>query len=57
MTRALFLAGVAAAALAVTSLGLSARRGRAGARGQVAGRCANQRHRLRWSGYSAADFT
>lgn len=55
MTRSFFLTGFAAAVL-LASVRFAGRGRAAGRRGQVAGRCANQRRRLRWAGYTAADF-
>jgi hypothetical protein len=55
MTRSFFLAGLAAAVV-LTSVHFAGRSRAASLRGQVAGRCASQRRRLRWSGYTAADF-
>jgi hypothetical protein len=57
MKRSWFLLGLTGAALTVVSLRLrSAGRARLG-RDAVAGRCADQRRKLRWSGYTAADFS
>jgi hypothetical protein len=57
MKRAAFLLGLAGAAFIVTAFrGAGARRA-ASRRCPSAGRCADSRRKLRWSGYTAADFT
>jgi hypothetical protein len=56
MKRAFFLLGLAGAALTITTVRIGMLR-RTRRSGEVAGRCANQRRTLRWSGYTAADFT
>jgi len=56
MTRSFFLFGVAAAlTLASDRFGLRRRVPRTG--DACAGRCATSRRKLRWSSYTAADFT
>jgi hypothetical protein len=57
MKRAFFLLGLAGAAIAVTSLRGSYARRAVSRRCPSAGRCADSRRKLRWSGYTAADFT
>jgi|GEM_PF-2948986 hypothetical protein len=59
MNRALFLISLAAAAtMTLTSLRAARRRQRRQlSRGAVAGQCADHRRTLRWSGYTAADFS
>jgi hypothetical protein len=57
MKRAAFLLGLAGAALIATTVrGGIARRAQS-RRCPTAGRCADNRRKLRWSGYTAADFT
>jgi hypothetical protein len=57
MKRAAFLLGLASAALVVTSFRSAGSRRAASRRCPSAGRCADSRRKLRWSGYTAADFT
>jgi hypothetical protein len=57
MKRSFFLFGLAGAALMITSVRISAVRRARTARGPIAGRCADSRRKLRWSGYTAADFS
>jgi hypothetical protein len=56
MKRVLFLAGLAGAALTITTVRIGILR-RARRSDELAGRCANQRRNLRWLGYTAADFS
>jgi len=58
MKRSLFLLGaVAVAVLALTPLRLAAARRVPRLGSGQAGRCANRRRKLRWSSYTAADFS
>jgi len=57
MKRSLFLLGVAGAVVALTSLRLGTPRHARLRSGLIAGGCANHRRKLRWSGYTAADFS
>jgi hypothetical protein len=57
MKRAFFLLGLAGAAFVVTSVRGGIVRRAQSRRCPAAGRCADSRRKLRWSGYTAADFT
>ena len=57
MTRTLFLLGISSAGLMLTMVRGGIVRRTASRRYPVAGRCADSRRRLRWSGYTAADFS
>jgi hypothetical protein len=58
MKRALFLLTLAAATVTVTSLrAVRQRRATQVARGNAAGACANHHRTMRWSAYTAADFS
>jgi hypothetical protein len=56
MTRGFFLVALTGAALALTAARFRSARRAVRQCGPAAGRCANQRRRGRWSGFTAADF-
>ena len=57
MKRSFFLLSFAGAALAFTSVRIALTRRTRRRAGPVAGQCADRRRKLRWSGYTAADFS
>jgi hypothetical protein len=57
MKRSFFLLGLAGAALTIASVRIATLRRARLRGGALAGRCVNQRRKLRWSGYTAADFS
>jgi hypothetical protein len=56
MRRSLFLLSLAGAVAALATFRTNSRRRRALRANAMAGRCADSRRKLRWSGYTAADF-
>jgi hypothetical protein len=56
MRRSIFLLSVAGAVVALASFRIAGRRRRSLRSSAMAGRCADSRRKLRWSGYTAADF-
>jgi hypothetical protein len=56
MKRSFFLLGLAGAAFVLTSVRPSLAWRARSRRCPDAGRCADSRRKLRWSGYTAADF-
>lgn len=57
MRRSIFLLSVAGAVVALTTFRYNSRRRRSLRASAMAGRCADGRRKLRWSSYTAADFT
>jgi hypothetical protein len=57
MKRSFFLLGLAGAALTIASVRIATLRRARLRGGALVGRCVNQRRKLRWSGYTAADFS
>ena len=57
MKRVLFLVSLAATTIALTSLRVANARSRRSSRGPIAGQCANNHGRGRWSAYTSADFS
>ncbi|HEV8021828.1 MAG TPA: hypothetical protein VGP41_11220 [Candidatus Lustribacter sp.] len=56
MRRSIFLLSLAGAAVAFATFHNNSRRRRVARSNAMAGRCGNARRKLRWSGYTAADF-
>lgn len=56
MRRSLFLLSLAGAVVALASFHGAGRGRRSQRSSAMAGRCADSRRKLRWSGYTAADF-
>ena len=56
MRRSLFLLSVAGAVVVLATFRGAGRRRRILRSNAMAGRCADGRRKLRWSGYTAADF-